>query len=329
MKTLSRVERRPHRLLNIRNPRHLAQRLGVRLGLLRNLTSRLDLHYAPTRLVKKKDGRRTRRITAPRPTLKKVQRRINDVLLSDLWLPDTIHGYRPQRSPKTAVAPHAGRKFLLVLDIRDFYPSIPSRAVYKMFQKLGCSPDVSRLLTLLTTRDHCVPQGAPTSPALSNAYLRLSGVAARLEGLARKFALTITFFGDDIIISSERPFHGLTSQLANAVTASGLRLNTEKSTGVAGPRESHRALGTVTNSNASQIDVPRSYRRRIRALIRLCKRKGPNALKDYGITTKDPRAFLRGKIAFAVYINARNAHLIEELNTVAWRAPAPAFSEPA
>jgi hypothetical protein len=94
-----------------------------------------------------------------------------------------------------------------------------------MFVELGCIPDVGRLLTKLTTHSHRLPQGAPASPGLANLYLRLSGLAARIDGLAARHCLQVTFFGDDILISSEQPFHGLTAHLAQIVEDCGLRLH--------------------------------------------------------------------------------------------------------
>jgi RNA-directed DNA polymerase len=196
-----------------------------------------------------------------------------------------------------------------------------------MFVQLGCSPDVSRLLTRLTTRKHCLPQGTPTSPALANLFLRLSGTAARLEGLCRKHHLSMTFFGDDVLISGEAPFSGLTDHFERILEEAGLRLNRRKTGPVAGPDAKHQALGLVMNSVAGQINVPRSYRRRVRAILRLCQRRGPSALTRCGITTKDPRAFVAGMIAFAAYINPENAALKAEMARIDWkgdrnRAPA-------
>lgn len=305
-------------MLNIRTVQHLAQRLNLPLELLQNVDEYLPLHYGESRQIAKRAAGQTRTIDAPRPLLKRIQRRINQVLLSDLWLPDSLHAYRRARSTKTAAAPHAGRRFLWVADIRRFYPSISSDGVYCMFGDLGCSPDVSHLLTRLTTRKHCLPQGTPTSPALANLYLRLTGTAARLEGLCWKHRLSMTFFGDDLLISGDTPFNGLTKHFEHILESAGLRLNRRKTGPVAGPEDKHQALGLVMNSAAGQINVPRFYRRRLRAILRLCQRRGPGALTHFGITHKDPRAYLAGMIAFAAYINPENAVLKSEMARIDW-----------
>jgi hypothetical protein len=76
-------------------------------------------HYNPTKLRPKKLGGKPREIDAPLARLKHIQRRINSVLLTDLWLPDSVHAYRQRRSIKTAAEPHKGRPFLWVADIRQ------------------------------------------------------------------------------------------------------------------------------------------------------------------------------------------------------------------
>lgn len=310
--------KRQPRYLNIRTKNHLAKRLGIKLEILEGFAQYADLHYNPTRRKEKKDRTSVREIDAPKPKLKRIQRQIHVRLLSPLWLPESIHGYRTGHSIVTAAAPHAGRLFWWKADIRKFYPSISAHKVYRMFRQLGCSPDVARLLTRLTTRNYHLPQGTPTSPALANLYLRLSGIAHRLDGLAREHKLNLTFFGDDVIVSSDRPFMDLQKHLRQIITSSGLRLHSAKTGHVIGPDEKHEALGIVSNAEGKQLDVTRSYRQHLRTLLYLCRRYGPGSLRARGITEKDPRNFLAGKISFAAQVNPRHARLFHELDRIKW-----------
>ncbi len=309
---MNKIKKRHPLLLKIRTKKHLALRLGIELTRLEGVAKYLALHYNPTRVRKKRDGNSFREIDAPRPLLKKIQRRIHVQLLVPLWLPDVIHGYRAKRSIVTAAQPHAGRLFLWIADIRHFYPSISFKKIYRMFSDLGCSPDVARLLTILTTRDHRLPQGAPTSPALANLYLRSTGVARRLIRLCKKHGLSITFFGDDVIVSRDTPFNGLQPLLEEIITSSGLRLNREK-TRILDPDSERSVLGIITNSHGHALNVTRGYRRRVRSAIYLYRRYGPASLVARGITTKDPRKFLVGKIGFAIQANAQNKDLLRQL----------------
>lgn len=303
--------------LKLRSLQHLARRLAIPLDVLRETGEYADLHYAPSRPILKRDRSSYRTIEAPRAHMREVQRRIYHKLLADLALPDSLHAYRRDRSVVTAMAPHRGRLFWWHADIADFYPSITFKKVYEIFIRLGCSPDVAGLLTRLTTRNHRLPQGAPTSPALANLYLALFGVVARLERLADKHELHVTLFGDDIIVSSDRPFMHLQGHLEQLITSSGLRLSRKKAVRVVGPGARHEALGVLANAGGGYLDAPRTYRRRVRSLLRLCRRMGPGVLVARGIT-RDPRAFLRGKIGFAILLNPRNRRLLDEMEQLPW-----------
>lgn len=307
----------PRRLLNIRTLRHLAFRLDLPIKLLENLAEDTASRYKPPRREPKKGGG-TRTIEPPRLLLKQVQHRIHVNLLMPMWLPDEIHAYRTGRSVQTALQPHRQRPFLWVADVKHFYPSISAIRVYRMFLQLGCSPAISTLLTRLTTHRHRLPQGAPTSPALANLYLRLSGLAGRLSGLAKKHGLCVTYFGDDILVSGEKPFMGLPRHLEQIIKESGLRLHPTKTHPVAGPSDSHAALGLIMDPATGEIDVPRSYRRKLKTLLRMCKRYGPGVLAANGVTRKDPRAYLAGKIAHAVQINAQNGTFLKCLDEIDW-----------
>lgn len=308
-------ERRYRQTLNIRELRHLALRLNLPLEVLERAATYAESNYSAPRFVPKKTGG-TRTIEPPLRLLKRIQRCINRQLLAGLWLPDSIHAYRKHRSPKSAARPHARNPFLWVADVRDFYPSISSRRVNAVFWELGCTQPVSNLLTRLTTRRYCLPQGAPTSPMIANLYLRTSGLAARLDGLARKQALIVTFFGDDILISGRGSFKGLQPHLEGIINSSGLKLHPTKTKPVAGPGDRRVALGILFSSDG--LDVPKSYRRKLRTLIAMCKRYGPGALATAGVTNKDPKAFLSGKIAAAEYVNPKNACFREDFHRIDW-----------
>src|SRR6266545_642028 len=249
--------------LNIRSLDHLALRLGVPLKVLEQLARHAVWHYSPTQFRPKKSGGKPRGIDAPRRRLKHVQRQINSALLKDLWLPDSVHAYRARHSIRTAATPHRARPFLWIADIRQFYPSISHEKVYSMFLRLGCISNVARLLTQLTTYSCRLPQGAPTSPSLANLYLRMSRIATRLEGLAARHHLRVTFFGDDILISSECSFRRLTVHLTQVIECCGLRLHPTKTLPMVGAGGKHEAIGLVMNSRGEDVDVPRSYRRRL------------------------------------------------------------------
>ena len=298
--------------LKIRSRHHLAQRIGVPLPILEEVARFVDLHYNPTWVKEKKDGS-GREIDAPKPLLKGIQKQIHANLLSRLWLPHTIHGYRRRRSIMTATEMHVGAPHLWAADIRSFYPSISAWHVREMFIRLRCTSDVAALLTRLTTRHHCLPQGTPTSPDLANLYLRMYRVADRIEGVATQHGLQVSFFGDDILVSGPRPFSHLHSRLEEIIHESSLRLKQHKTVVASSRSDSHRALGIVLNARGSERDVPRAYRRQLRRLLYVALRYGVGALRTRGFTDADPQQFLNGKISFAASVNNRNRAYFQAL----------------
>jgi len=83
-----------------------------------------------------------------------------------------------------------------------------------------------------------------------------------------------------------------------------------------GPEGRHEAIGVVMNSRKEDVDVPRVYRRRLARLLYIVERHGLSALVKSGITKSDPRAYLGGKIEFAIYINPRNVVFRDRLDRV-------------
>ena len=120
--------------------------------------------------------------------------------MSGLELPDGIHGCVPGSSTVLNAICHVGRAEVVRVDLRDCYPNISSREVYRAFATtLRCSTTVSELLTKLTTFQRKLPQGPPTSPAIANVVL--SPLFQDLRDLAVGFGLELTLYVDDICIS--------------------------------------------------------------------------------------------------------------------------------
>jgi hypothetical protein len=170
----------------------------------------------------RKGNRRARLLEVPRGRLKAIQRRLAREILNRIPAHDAVHSYRPGRSIATYLAPHAGKRLVLHLDLRCFFPSVRGSRVHALFRKAGYPAEVARLLTGLCTntvpddvwgalpaeqrrreaggvaarlRVPHLPQGAPTSPALAN--LCAYRLDCRLAGLARSAEADYTRYADD------------------------------------------------------------------------------------------------------------------------------------
>lgn len=165
------------------------------------------------RTIPKRSGG-TRVICAPKPRLKAVQRRIHAEILVKVPLHPAAAGFRRGGSTLAHAEPHVGRDVVLAWDLQDFFPSISKPRVGAFFRWLGYPASVSHVLALLCTTTlpnnwppnamRTIPQGAPTSPALSNAVcFRLD---CRLAGLAKKFGASYSRYADDLAFSGDFEF---------------------------------------------------------------------------------------------------------------------------
>ena len=158
--------------------------------------------YDPTRLDRIK---RPRDVIAVVGLWRTIQCRLQKrVFAPRLKFSPISYGSVPGRDAIKNANAHKGQKFLYVVDISDFFPSISNDRVFRLFfRQLGCAPSVARLLTKLCTYDYHLSLGLVTSPILSDQVLRPSD--RRLLGMCKKSCnpqLIPTRFVDDIAISS-------------------------------------------------------------------------------------------------------------------------------
>lgn len=205
---------------HFQDPQALAKVLDIDLASLRFLAynrsvSRIS-HYRRFYIKKKSGGMRT--ISAPMPKLKKVQHWILHHLLEDVKPHMAAHGFIRQKSIVSNATPHVGADVLVNLDLKDFFPSVDYKRVKGMFCGLGYAENIATILALLCTEPVTVeveldgrpyfvaqgprilPQGAPTSPAITNILCRRLDV--RLQGLAAKYGFTYTRYADDLSFSA-------------------------------------------------------------------------------------------------------------------------------
>ena len=155
--------------------------------------------YRSYQMPKKLGG--SREISIPIPELALVQKAINNVILNKFQMSSYCTGFKKNMSLIDNAKPHLNCKTLLKFDVKDFFGSIRYNKVYKQFKFYGYGNKVARLLTLLCVdADDKLPQGAATSPTLSNLVcLRLD---KRIGLLCKKLGYNYTRYADDITISS-------------------------------------------------------------------------------------------------------------------------------
>jgi RNA-directed DNA polymerase len=268
-------------------PAQLAEALGVTVAQLRGLCYHRDaatsLHYRRF-VIPKRDGT-ARPIWAPLPRLKAAQRWVLHNVVERLPVHGAAQGFLAGRSILSNAATHTGSKIVLKMDVKEFFPTVTWRRVKGVFRRAGYREQIATLLALLCTEaprevvefegktyyvslgPRCLPQGAPTSPALTNALcLRLD---RRLAGLAKKLGWRYTRYADDLTFSLPAGHQGpprlgaLLGCVKRVVEAEGFRVKPEKTrVHRAGGRQS--VTGLVVNGDGPPR-VPRKLRRQLRA----------------------------------------------------------------
>ncbi|MBN1518217.1 RNA-directed DNA polymerase [Candidatus Sumerlaeota bacterium] len=176
---------------------HNLEELARRLGVTRQQLSAVKIHYREFDIRKRGGGNRL--ICAPSKELKAMQRRINQRLLRRLKVHLAATGFEPGGGIVRNAAPHAGKQVVVKLDVKNFFPSTSERRVRRWFRQIGWNRRAAELLTKLCTYHDGLPQGAPTSPAISN---RINcGMDALLSKLADEHGATYTRYADDMTFS--------------------------------------------------------------------------------------------------------------------------------
>src|SRR5262245_4186551 len=253
----------------------LARRLGISIDALHSV----PISYREFRMPKRSGG--TRRILAPNGALKAVQRTILRRVLGRLRSHPSAHGFERGRSILTNAQAHVGRAVVVRMDLKDFFPSTSARRVFQYLRRIGWNRPAARLLTHLCTFEGGLPQGAPTSPRLSNLVnYRLD---ARLTGLAdrrrvynprtaghleeRPVGATYTRYADDLTFSfptDDRKLIRYVVRMTKHIVASeGYELHLHRKLRVLRRHTRQQVTGLVVND---WVNLPRATRRWLRAV---------------------------------------------------------------
>jgi hypothetical protein len=204
----------------------LARLLNVDVSELASLRMGARFHYRPFTTAKP-DGRE-RRVLAPSPALKMLQRRLLDNYLAQLPVHGCATAFRSGSSIVHNARFHAWQKLIATVDLRDFFESTRAARVRAFFVKQGWRDEGLQTLMRLCVYRNGLPQGAPTSPCLSN--LVNLPLDERLWRLAQRAGAIYTRYGDDLTFSwsSERLLGGFQRAVEDSLQAAGYEMQPRK-----------------------------------------------------------------------------------------------------
>jgi retron-type reverse transcriptase len=244
----------------------LAVCIGVSSALLKSILLRKHFYYRRFTIPKRSGGERT--IEAPRIFLKAIQQWIADYLFAHLQVHDACHSYRSGRSIRSNAGPHIGKRFVACMDIEGFFPSITKANVEKLLRRFGMWRNLASTVSALCTLNGKLPQGAPSSPALSNSYL--FDVDSRISDFATILGVQYTRYADDMAFSGneKRCIQECLTFAAARLEESGLVVNKDK-TRLISSQGQQRVTGLVVNARGFP---PREFRRKVRAAFNNAER---------------------------------------------------------
>lgn len=223
-----------------------------------------DAWYRVREESKRSGGIRTLRIPGWR--LRTIQREILRELLSQVEPAVAATGFYPGASIKKNAARHVDSPCVLNLDLQDFFESIPARRVYFIFLDEGVGERAAWLLSRLCTVSAGLPQGAPTSPALSNLVARK--LDRRLIGLAHGLGVEYTRYADDLTFSCDSK--AVLSRIEHLIRVicedEGFALNDRKRR-LACHGAQRRVTGLILGNG--RVGIGRTRYRQLRSLVRL------------------------------------------------------------
>ncbi len=213
--------------------------------------------------IAKKSGRR-RTIHAPDRQLKATQRRILRRLLRGLKSHPAAVGFEQGKSIVTGARQHTGKQIVFRFDIVDFFPSTRQATVLKYFRRIGWSGRAAKLLTRLVTHEGHLPQGAPTSPRLSNLVNFLMDYL--LDNFAKSHNGRYTRYADDITLSFFDPdldLEEIIDGVFRIIRRSGYRPHLGKKLNVRRRGQRQSVNGLVVNE---KVNLSREKRRWLRSV---------------------------------------------------------------
>ena len=236
---------------------HLSKLLGIELSLISRMTGANNLFYRNFTLKKKSGG--FRKIQSPYPKLAYVQHWIKTNILNVRPVSQNAFAYIEGRSHLENAKKHIGARELLKIDLVNFFGYITLENVKSIFTDCGYSEKVSHHLAKLCTLSDKLPQGAPTSPSISN--IILFKLDQKLQNLSKKNNLTFTRYADDLFFSGNIIPHDFYLLVKKHIEDEGFILNQNKTQFIRG-RQRKIITGLVVDE--TKVRVPKKMRREYR-----------------------------------------------------------------
>ncbi|WP_185750767.1 retron St85 family RNA-directed DNA polymerase [Clostridium sp. KNHs214] len=238
--------------------------IGLSTTILYLLSKQTQRYYTSKEIPKKRGG--TRQLDIPSFSLKLVQKWIKVNILDKISISDCSMGFRVGSGYgiRQNAEFHRFNSYILKIDLQDFFHNIHREKVFFFYYSLGYNKLVSNILSNICTYNDVLPQGAVTSPSLSNLICRK--MDSRLEGVSSKRGIVYTRYADDLIFScnDEILLRKTQKMIYDIIKDEGFKVNNKK-VKFMGPATRKSITGLLIVD--SKVIVPRELKRKVRAMI--------------------------------------------------------------
>ncbi|WCR29479.1 reverse transcriptase family protein [Paenibacillus thiaminolyticus] len=189
-----------------------------------------------TKIIKKKDNSdRVIQCIDNEHMIYKIQKQLKNNFLDFIPLSNHAYGYVKGKSYYDYLKPHVKHGYYMKVDIKDFFHSIKEKKLRDVLKYYIDDVSINENLTILdfiikvVTVNNYLPQGAVTSPVLSNIYFRLLDI--RISRYCRKFGINYTRYVDDLLFSSDNLFihkRVFINGITKILKSQGFKLNPKK-----------------------------------------------------------------------------------------------------
>ncbi len=320
-------------LPNFENAAILAEAMGIDLGKLRFLAYNRKVskvsHYKRFYMAKKSGGKRL--ISAPMPQLKGAQYWVLENILNKVNIHEGAHGFRQGHSIVSNAQNHVGQDVVINFDFKDFFPTITFKRVKGCFVNLGYSEQIATIFAALCTEPDVdevemdghtyyvakgprhLPQGAPTSPALTN--IICYKLDARMAGMCKVLGFNYSRYADDMSFSASgdavKDVGRLIWSVHQTAESEGFMIHPDK-TRVMRKNQQQEVTGIVVNE---QLGIDRKELKKFRALLHQIRQTGM-AGKTWG-AGKDLAASIWGYANFVAMVKPeKGAKLVAEVKQI-------------
>ena len=285
----------------------IERELGISRRTLYSVSNSLGKHYRAVS-IPKRDGS-FRRLSVPDERLKRIQRAIADKLLAYEPISRYATAYRVAVGISNNALPHVGKPKILKLDIKCFFDSILySEVKDKAFPKEKYSEPIRVLLAMLCYHGESLPQGAPSSPSISNIIMR--EFDEKLGGWCNERGIAYTRYCDDMTFSGDFDHGEVIAYVSEELRKLRLFINSKK-TVIVTSAERQSVTGLVVNE---KLNVTAEYKRRIKQEVYYCCKFGVNSHLLVNDSNISPNIYLRrllGRIDYVLQICPDDAHFAE------------------